>query len=685
LFFKFEVKGEYVMTLSTGLAKRTNRFFLSNEGCEYTFAELQHSLNIEHTEVSNLDDVLSLLEQRSYVNKLPGDIYTCNIKESYLEKKRSRSVGRPKMDLGNRETVLCVLSKKTHSYKPLIRSAKDKHLNILKGDRWQIEDFEDGCIVEVIPLKSNDQKTYKGAKLKKFVSNTVKGLESIISMHNYGIDPEFPPEVLDFVDQIEDTILQEEIDRRQDLRHLPLVTIDGKDTRDFDDAVWAEKWIDKNGKHIGYHIVSAISDVTHYIPKGSVLDIEAKKRANTVYFANGYVPMIPKKLSNGLCSLVPNEDRLAMAYHMYINLEGELVKYDVERAVIKSHKRLTYDQVQASIDGDFTGIIDETFYHDSILPLREAYKLLKKQRDARGALTINLSSYRIMIDINTGEVSGISERVRKESDKIIEEIMILTNIATALILKDHGCLYRVHQKPEERKVLEFLKALDMKGVSYCSNFDPRSPEGIQEIIESIDIRDDKDVILDAVPKMMSKACYSPEEIGHYALALSLYAHSTSPIRRYPDIINHRSVIYVKGLPGKGGYNYSHKELCESGRNISERERITDKAVQDSNDRLVAGFYSEKVSSVCKASVCSVNNREVIVRTDDSGIVGAFNSGDLVDLSYEFAGESKAYISEEKHLESVTIGSKVNVKVHGVDIAKGKVAFKYDSIYMQEVA
>ncbi|HAG52194.1 MAG TPA: ribonuclease R [Alphaproteobacteria bacterium] len=690
------------MSIDKAFKESVKGYFKAHGSTTFTFSELKQALHIKPKHDKKLKKTLYMLNNYGDIKKLRDGSYkwdsTCggkyrNSNNNHAGKKNGSNNG-VKLDLGKLETVLCVYRKNGEhwSYTPILKKSTNAKLTVFKSDKTELENIEQGSIVEVKPIKSKDGNTYQGGKFIRLVGKSVVGSESYISLHNHGIKPEFSEEIMKYVNSLKE-ISQKQILKRQDLRHLPLITIDGKDSRDFDDAVFAEKWFDAKDNHIGYHVIVAIADVAYYVPKGSPLDLEALKRGNSTYCPDMVVPMLPERLSNGLCSLVPNEDRPVMAVHLYIDINGELQKHKFVRAVIKSHKRLTYDQVQTAIDGDFTDVIDEVFYKDVIAPLESAYELRKTQKDFRGALTIEKPESRILVDYRTGEISEAEAISRHKSHMIIEEMMILANIAAGHTLEEYIGMYRVHEEPSVEKVEDFLRTLDQLGVPYSPKINPEyiTAEDFQTIADSLEGRKDKNFILDMMPKSQSKAYYSPDNEGHYALALTHYAHFTSPIRRYADLVVHRVLIEVLTLPCFGGAVYEEDEALEIGEQISKTERISEKAAKESMSRFMARHYSKRIGEEFSVRVSSIGAFGVYVRILETGAEGILSPRDLKALSYKFDEESHTYVGKGKKIEPIMIGTKLKVKLAKTSILSGRIAFDYVSFAddfdydMQDVA
>ncbi len=368
--------------------------------------------------------------------------------------------------------------------------------------------------------------------------NMAKGMEVEIALRNHDIPHKFPSAVEKYVKKFTEEVPEEAKKGRVDLRNLPLVTIDGEDARDFDDAVYCEK----HGK--GWKLWVAIADVSYYVRLRSALDVEAHNRGNSVYFPNRVVPMLPEILSNGLCSLNPQVDRLCMVCEMQISAKGKLTDYRFYEAVMNSHARLTYTKVAKMLEGD-----EElrTRYSTLVPHLEELYKLyqaLLSARHQRGAIDFETIETKFIFNA-MGRIERIEPVVRNDAHKIIEECMILANIAAANFMEKHKepALYRIHATPSEEKLTSFRTFLSEFGLTLEGGLKPTTKD-YAALLEKVKERPDHELIQTMLLRSLSQAVYHADNIGHFGLALEEYAHFTSPIRRYPDLTLHEvSNIY----------------------------------------------------------------------------------------------------------------------------------------------
>ena len=438
---------------------------------------------------------------------------------------------------------------------------------------------------------------------------------SLIAIAEHGIPDVFPAETVREAEQAKGVPLGE----RHDLRALPLVTIDGDDARDFDDAVFAEPDPDA-GNADGFRLVVAIADVAHYVTPGSALDREARKRGNSTYFPDRVVPMLPEALSNGWCSLKPNEDRGCLAAELWIDAQGKLLRHRFHRALMRSAARLTYERVQAAMNGQ-ADELTAPLLAPVIRPLYAAFAALEVARKARGTLDLDLPERRVHLNAD-GTVRAILPRPRLDSHRLIEAFMITANVAAAEALeaKRQPCMYRVHEPPDPVKVealREVLQGLDLafpKGA-------PLRPRLFSEVLEKVAGTEAAPMVSELVLRCQSQARYAPENLGHFGLALQRYAHFTSPIRRYADLLVHRALIHGWRL-GQGGLAKGEAERFEEwGQGISMTERRSAAAERDAVDRFTSLFLAGEVGTLKPGRVASVTRFGLFVRLLESGADG----------------------------------------------------------------
>ncbi|TVR98196.1 MAG: ribonuclease R [Rhodospirillales bacterium] len=456
----------------------------------------------------------------------------------------------------------------------------------------------------------------------------VKGPRSIslITIHDHDIPTKFSAEAWQ---QAEDAAVAP-LDGRDDLREVPLVTIDGADARDFDDAVWAEPDTDP-GNAGGWRLLVAIADVAWYVRPGDPLDKDALERGNSVYFPDRVVPMLPPALSNGWCSLVPGEDRPCLAAHLWIDRDGNLIRHRFVRAVMRSAARLTYTQVQAAQDGnpdDATAALVEPV----IAPLFGAYQALAKARRQRGVLELDLPERQVVLT-DDGNVEQIRTRTRLDSHKLIEEFMIAANVAAAETLEvaKVPCMYRVHDQPSAAKMEALRGFLDSIGLKLARGQVIRATQ-FNRVLERAAETPYGHLVHEVVLRSQAQAVYSPQNIGHFGLALRRYCHFTSPIRRYADLLVHRALIAGLRLGG-GGLPKEPGDFEKLGEHISVTERRAATAERDAVDRFTAAYLASKVGATFAGRINGVTRFGLFVTLDDSGGDGLVPIRSLPDDYY----------------------------------------------------
>lgn len=489
------------------------------------------------------------------------------------------------------------------------------------------------------------------------------GMVSLMAIKTLEIPDVFPSEV------IAETkgMIVPELGDRTDLRDIPLVTIDGEDARDFDDAVWATADITPDNIG-GWQLLVAIADVSHYVRPNSALDEEAYARGNSVYFPDRVVPMLPEALSNDLCSLRPHEERACMAAQMRINKFGNLIDVKVVRGLMKSVARLTYNEVQAALDGQLnekTAPILDTL----IKPLYGAYETLLKARTERGAVELDLPERKVVL--KDGKIDSIQERQRFDSHKLIEEFMVLANVAVAEVLeeKHQMALYRIHPKPDNARWAATKEFLQELGLRPKSSLTP-SPMDLQFLLQSADGRDEAPLVHEMILRTMSQASYHPDNVGHFGLALESYAHFTSPIRRYADLIVHRALIRTLKLGSDGLTDYEEKHLEQIGSHISDRERVAQSAERETIDRYIALYLEDRVGATFPARISGVTRFGIFVNIQPTGADGLIPIRSLPNDYYEHDEKRHALIGQRTGL-TFRITMPVTVRLIEVDSATGR--------------
>lgn len=503
----------------------------------------------------------------------------------------------------------------------------------------------------------------KQAKILKSLGNLEDPrVISLISIYQEGIPHEFPEEVLKEAENVRSLSLK----GREDLRSLPFVTIDGEDARDFDDAIWAHKDPE------GWHLMVAIADVSYYVKPGSVLDKEAYLRGNSVYFLDRVVPMLPEVLSNDLCSLKPKEDKACFAVHLWLDSKGRLKKHQFVRGVMRSVERLTYSQVQKAIDGT----PDEKaapLLKSVLQPLYQAYDLLKQAREFRGTLDLELPEKQVILD-DKGHIQDIHPRPRLDSHRLIEEFMILANVAAAQQLEalKAPCIYRIHDVPDPAKIFIFRELVEGLGFSFPKS-QAITPKAFLHLLKAAHGTPHQELISQLTLRTQAQALYHPENIGHFGLSLRKYGHFTSPIRRYADIIVHRSLIAALKL-GEDGLP-KDTDLSAVGEQVSFTERRAAAAERAAIERYVTLYLKDKVGKSFQGRVSGVTSFGLFVTLEHSGADGLLPISHLPEDFYLYE-EHKHRLVGRRHGRIFTLGDPLKVILKDVDTLTNSITLTF---------
>jgi ribonuclease R len=478
---------------------------------------------------------------------------------------------------------------------------------------------------------------------------------SLIAIHAHGIPTEFPKAVLAEAEVAKPASPQ----GRTDLRKIPFVTIDPEDARDHDDAVWAGP--DDDPANPGGHIVIvAIADVAHYVTPGSELDREAWLRGNSVYFPDRVVPMLPERLSADLCSLIDGVDRPCLAARMIFDARGDKRRHEFVRGIMRSAATLTYQQAQRAFEGE-PDAAQGDLPRKVLLPLWNAYQALAAARDRRDPLNLDLPERRINLGPD-GKVATIAFRERLESMRLIEEMMIQANVAAAESLEKARMplLYRVHERPSQEKIAAFADYLRNIGMNFAKG-QVVKPGAFNRILGQARAGAHAEIMNDVVLRTQSQAVYSPENIGHFGLNLDRYAHFTSPIRRYADLVVHRALIRGLGLGEHGLTESEIARLGETADHISVCERRAMAAERDSTERYVAAFMKDREGALFDARITGVTRFGLFVRLRETGAEGLVPARSL-GMEYFHHDEKKHALVGERTGTSYALGASVSVRL-----------------------
>jgi ribonuclease R len=490
-----------------------------------------------------------------------------------------------------------------------------------------------------------------------------------MAIASHGLPQEWPDKTLREAAQVEPQVTAADIAGRIDLRKLPLVTIDGEDARDFDDAVFAEPI------GSGFRLIVAIADVSHYVRPGTALDDEAQKRSTSVYFPGFVVPMLPETLSNGICSLNPKVDRLCMVCEMQVGHDGAVHQSKFYAAVMRSHARLTYTRVWQALGEKLPDAREEL---SDVLPqienLYQLYKVLAKARQQRGAIDFDSREVKFRL-APSGEIIQLGAEPRNDAHKLIEECMIAANVEAAKYLDKRKipALYRVHATPPESKyedLLEFLKEFGLRMPPHSEV----KPADFSALLKKIQKRADAGLIQSVLLRSQSLAVYSPENSGHFGLALDAYAHFTSPIRRYPDLLVHRAIRYALSKGKPSDYTYSASEMTVLATHCSQNERRADEAERDVDERYKCAWMEKHVGSEFDGIVSGVTSFGLFVELTQSQVSGLVHITQLPNDYYHF-DPIRHLLSGERRGLKFRLGDAVRVQVLRASLEDRKIDFR----------
>jgi len=487
-------------------------------------------------------------------------------------------------------------------------------------------------------------------------------------LNEFNLPYEFPEEVFEYAENISQVITDDEVAKRRDCRKIPTFTIDPNDAKDFDDALSYQKL--KNGNiEVGVHI----ADVSHYMPEGSVLDAEAQLRATSVYLVDRVVPMLPEALSNGLCSLRPNEDKLCFSAIFEINEQAEVVKKWIGRTVIHSDKRFAYEDAQAIIEGE-DGDFDTEIRHLDTLA-----KIMRKRRVAHGAIEFGGSEVKFILDEDF-KPTGVFLKEAKDSNKLIEEYMLLANQAVAEFVgkvegKPKTFVYRTHDEPNPEKLKTLKRYLRTLGLKLEHVNGKAAAFALNQMLKQAEGKDEENIIKQMTIRTMAKAEYTVENIGHYGLAFDYYTHFTSPIRRYPDVMVHR--LLQRYLDGEGSVEAGPVELLCS--HCSKQEKLATDAERASIKFMQVMFMKDRIGEEFGGVVSGVTNWGIYVEVDGTRCEGMVSLNSLTDDHYHFDEELGILKGASTNTE-IMLGTRVCIKVKGADLMKKQL--DYELVYVE---
>ncbi len=524
---------------------------------------------------------------------------------------------------------------------------------------------------EILPRRGNRFGPKQARVVERLGSRAEPKAFSLIALHANDIPYVFTDEA---VAQAEGAKPVTALGKRADLRPIPLVTIDGEDARDFDDAVFAEPDTDPANPG-GWHLIVAIADVAWYVRPGDALDRTARDRGNSVYFPDRVVPMLPEQLSNNLCSLRPNEDRPCLAAHLWIDAEGRKTRHRFERALMRSAARLTYNRVQTAQDGAPDADI-EPLMDTVIAPLYGAYAALARARTARGTLDLDIPEKKISVD-EKGNVTGVAVRERFDSHRLIEEYMILANVAAAEALEAarQPVMYRVHDEPSLEKLESLRTTLATVGIKLAKG-QVMMPKHFMRILEQAESLPSREMVHQMVLRTQAQAQYDPANIGHFGLALRRYAHFTSPIRRYADLLIHRALISAFGM-GDGGLPPDVLAgFSDTAEHISMTERRAAKAEREVVDRYAALYLQDRVGASFPGRIGGVSRFGLFVTLHETGADGLVPISTLPADFYRH-DEARNRLVGQRNGRVFSLGDAVTVRLAEADPLTGSLVLTLD--------
>ena len=491
-----------------------------------------------------------------------------------------------------------------------------------------------------------------------------------LAIASHQLPHEVPAAVVREARKFSKTVDRKKLAAYEDLTTLPLITIDGADARDFDDAVFAEP------TRTGWRLVVAIADVSQYVRPDTALDAEARERATSVYFPNRVLPMLPEQLSNHLCSLIPDVERACMVADMSVSREGRVTRTRFYAGLMRSQARLTYDAAAAALV-ERDPVIRRTLSNpvlSSLESLYDLYRAFRRQRELRGALDFESGEVKVVVG-EDGRVADLRTYPRNDAHRLIEECMITANVEAAKFLKKHGMptLYRVHASPEEDRVLELKRFLGTRGLLLETDGDI-DPSTLAKLLGDVRDRPDAALLESMIIRSLAQAVYQPENIGHFGLALEGYAHFTSPIRRYPDLLVHRAIRHV--LNGGTAETFEHPaaQMVVFGQETSQRERRADEASRDVTAFLKCEFMRDRVGQTFPGVITGVTDFGIFVQLTGLQVDGLVHVANLGRDYFRYEEDRRTLVGERSG-ERFTIGDQLVVRVARVDPSERKIDFE----------
>ena len=671
---------------------------LKKENKAYSVFELETELKLKKEDFSQLIKTLNKMEEELKIYRTKKDNYmlftnshikigTLSVNKrgfGFVDVGTDQDIFIPADSINkaihNDKVLVEITTKKAEEPEGRILKIVDRNLNNMVGEFYykqgkpciELDDKKMKIQIKIDPKKTlgamNGHKvlvkitnklqdnTYRGEILKILGHKNDPGVDILSITAKYEIEDIFNDETMKQTEKIPLTVYEEETKNRKDLRNEEIFTIDGDDTKDIDDAISLK--IKENGNYeLGVHI----ADVSHYVTEDSPLDKEAYTRGTSVYLADRVIPMLPHKLSNGICSLNPNEERLALSCIMEIDNSGKVVNYEIEQSIIKSRKQMTYKNVNKILEENITPEGYEP-YVDTLKKMSDLAKILRKYKENRGYIDFEIDESKIIVD-EKGKAIDVKLRERGTGEKLIEDFMIAANetVATHISYMELPFIYRIHGEPSEEKINNFRKFISVLGYKIIGD-KKITPKSMQNMLEQLKDKDEYTIISSILLRSMQKAVYDKNNIGHFGLASKCYTHFTSPIRRYPDLIVHRllhTYLFENKIDEETVNKYDYK-LIDITAHSSERERASVECEREVDDMKKAEYMQNHIGEEYDGIVSSVMPFGMFVELPNL-IEGLVRLDDLTDDFYTYSEETFSLIGR-KNKRGYRLGDKVKVKV-----------------------
>ena len=591
-------------------------------------------------------------------NALDGDTVLVEITEK--KKSDKGAEGRVVKIIEHRKNTVVGILEKSKNFAFVIPTGSFGKDIYIPNSKIANADNKDLVAVEITFWGDDDRKPEgKIIKVLGSSTNSKNMIEALI--YREGLSEEFSNEAM----QQTKEVIKEKIDysNRKDLTKLPIITIDGADAKDLDDAVYVEKL--ENGN---YKLIVAIADVSHYVKKDTVLDLEARHRGNSVYLVDRVLPMFPKEISNGICSLNEKEEKLTFSCEMEINLKGDVVNYEVYKSVIKSVHRMTYKDVNAILDGDKDLINEYSDIYEMLKQMLELSKILRAKKFTRGSIDFELPELKVVLDEDNNKVEKVLLRDRGEGERIIEDFMIAANetVAERIYWLELASIYRTHEKPDREKIVVLNEILAKFGYK-IPNFDNLHPKQFQEIIERSKDKETSMLVHKTILRALKQARYTVEDIGHFGLSSSHYTHFTSPIRRYADLMVHRVLFSSIDNSIK---QLKLADLDEIAQHISKTERVAMKVEDESVRIKLVEYMQKRVGETFNVMVTGFAQKKVFFETDEH----IECSWDVTTAINYYVFNEENYCMEDTNSDTVfRLGDKIDVILKRADLLTLEIA------------